>query len=97
MANEALYLDMPAAQAKMQEIKAAAETLRQGAQSFSKSVNLLTTEAWRGNASTDVRNRYESEYKNLIEVRIPQALETFEQFMNQCAQGIKDTDAAIAK
>ena len=97
MANEALYLDMPAAQSYMSELRTSAENLRAGAKSFSSSIVKLTTDAWRGDASTDVRNQYEGEYKDLIEVKLPMALENFEAFLNKCAQGIKETDSRIAK
>lgn len=97
MANEVLYLDPAAAQSYMAKIRAAAGELQSSAKSFSASVQGLTTEAWRGDASNDIWQQYLAEYKDLIETKIPTALENFDKFMTNCANGIKETDQRIAK
>ena len=68
-------------------------------QSEAESINAVMyqlTENWDGDAYNETMNTYENDYKSKITVEIPERLNEFNGYIQNCMNTISEVDASLA-
>lgn len=82
-------------EACISKVNAAIEQLNAAAKEVNDSMNDLP-EYWEGAAYDKARSTYESDYQDLLTTTVPQAVESFRDYINQCMEKIIEIDEQLA-
>lgn len=77
------------------KVNSAIEQLNSAATEINNSMNELP-EYWEGAAYDKARSTYEEEYQTLLTTTVPQAVESFRDYINQCMEKIIEIDEQLA-
>ena len=77
------------------KINSAIEELNSAAHQINQSMNELPS-YWEGAAYDKARSIYESDYQQLLTTTVPQAVEDFKTYIDQCMQKIIELDNQLA-
>ncbi len=79
----------------IQKINTAIEQLNSAAADIATSMNELP-DYWEGAAYESARRTYEEEYQNLLTTTVPEAVESFRNYISQCMEKIIEIDEQLA-
>lgn len=77
------------------KINSAIEELNSAAREINQTMNELPN-YWEGAAYDKARNVYEEQYQQLLTTTVPQAVEDFKSYIDQCMQKIIELDNQLA-
>lgn len=77
------------------KVNTAIEALNDAARDVNQSMNELPN-YWEGAAYDKARSVYEEQYQKLLTTTVPQAVEDFRDYINQCMQKIIELDQQLA-
>ncbi|HIR00335.1 MAG TPA: hypothetical protein IAB23_11765 [Candidatus Scybalocola faecavium] len=77
------------------KVNTAIEQLRDAASTINSSMSDLP-EYWEGAAYDKANSVYEEEYKDLLTQTVPEAVESFKEYINQCMEKIIELDEQLA-
>ena len=77
------------------KINSAIEELNNAARQINQSMNELPSH-WEGAAYDKARSVYEEQYQQLLTSTVPQAVEDFKAYIDQCMQKIIELDNQLA-
>lgn len=80
---------------QIQSITNCIEQMQEEANSINNVMYQLT-ENWDGDAYNETMSTYETEYKQKITVDIPERLNEFRDYINNCMNTITEVDASLA-
>jgi len=95
MGNSQIFLDKPGVEGVIGKISSAIDGLEEQA----KNINDAMTEVeafWKGNAHDKAQSTYDTEYRQLLTVTIPQEVENFRKFIETCKKAIEDVDNQLS-
>lgn len=93
MAN--IYLDRAGVDACVSKVASAIQQLQDAAKNIDATMNELPT-YWQGASSDSAQNTYAEEYKTLLTTTVPEAVESFKEFINKCKEAIVDVDTQLS-
>ncbi|MCL2224531.1 MAG: hypothetical protein FWB96_06150 [Defluviitaleaceae bacterium] len=93
--SKPIYLDFPSASACVKRISAEIPVMRDSAAKISAAMNDLPNH-WRGEASDKAQYTYDEQYRTLLTKTVPDAVESFGQFMDHCMQQLIEIDRMLA-
>lgn len=93
--NMATRVDRPGIEGCVSKISSAVETLKEAAQSVNSSMNDLPN-YWEGSAYDKARSTYEEEYQTLLTKTVPEAVENFNKYIEQCMTKIVELDQQLS-
>lgn len=79
----------------IKKINQAAEQLTTAAADIDTTMNELP-DYWEGAAYDKARDTYDDEYKDLLTKTVPEAVENFSDYINQCMEKIIEIDEQLA-
>ncbi len=79
----------------VKKVNSAIEQLNAAASEINSSMNELPN-YWEGAAYDRARSVYEEEYQTLLTSTVPQAVESFRDYINQCMEKIIEIDEQLA-
>lgn len=79
----------------IKKVNAAIEQLNSAAADIDKSMEELPN-YWEGAAYDTARSTYDSEYQPLLTKTVPEAVESFRDYINQCMEKIIEIDEMLA-
>lgn len=82
-------------EACISKVNAAIEELNNAAKEIDQSMNELPS-YWEGAAYDKARATYEDQYQGLLTNTVPQAVESFRDYINQCKDKIIELDQQLA-
>ena len=91
----AIYVERTGIEACISKIDAAIEELYSAAQSIDSTMNELPT-YWQGAASDSAQATYAEEYKSLLTKTVPETVESFKKFINDCKETIIEVDTQLS-
>ena len=91
----AIYVERTGIEACISKIDAAIEELYAAAQSIDSTMNELPT-YWQGAASDSAQATYAEEYKSLLTKTVPEIVESFKKFINDCKETIIEVDTQLS-
>lgn len=91
----AIYVERAGIETCISKIDAAIEELYAAAQSIDSTMNELPT-YWQGAASDSAQATYAEEYKNLLTKTVPETVESFKKFINNCKETIIEVDTQLS-
>lgn len=91
----AVYVERTGIESCISKINSAIEELYNAASSIDASMNELPT-YWQGAASDSAQATYAEQYKTLLTKTVPEAVEEFKGFINQCKETIIEVDTQLS-
>lgn len=91
----AIYVERTGIEACIKKIDAAIEELYSAAQSIDSAMNELPT-YWQGTASNSAQATYAVDYKGLLTKTVPETVESFKKFINDCKETIIEVDNQLS-
>lgn len=91
----AIYVDREGIDQCIARIQSAIEELKTAASQVDGSMNEITA-YWKGQAADSAQNRYAEEYKTLLTKTVPDQVDTFKQFIDECKKTIIDIDNQLS-
>ncbi len=91
----AVYVERTGIESCINKINAAIEELYSAASSIDASMNELPT-YWQGSSSDSAQATYAEEYKTLLTKTVPEAVENFRGFINNCKETIIEVDSQLS-
>lgn len=82
-------------EACISKVNAAIDELNNAAKEINQSMNELPN-YWEGAAYDKARATYEEQYQGLLTSTVPQAVENFRDYINQCKDKIIELDQQLA-
>lgn len=82
-------------EACVKKIKTAIKELNSAAKTIDESMNTLP-EYWEGAAYDKAASTYEEDYKTLLTTTVPEAVESFNDYINTCMKKIIEIDEKLA-
>lgn len=79
----------------VKKINDAIDQLTQAAQNIDKTMDELPS-YWEGAAYDKASNTYAEEYQTLLTTTIPESVESFKDYINQCMEKIIEIDEQLA-
>lgn len=77
-------------------INSAIEDLKTAASAIDRAMNEIGN-SWEGDAYNNAMNTYDSDYKTLLTTTIPESVDSFKTYINNCKDKIIETDQQLAK
>jgi uncharacterized protein YukE len=90
-----LYLEREGVDQCISKIETAIVELQTAAQNIEASMNDLPN-YWKGNSADKAQATYADEYRNLLAKTVPEAVENFKQYINQCKDQILEVDRLLS-
>lgn len=90
-----IYLDREGADGCCSEINTQIQALRDAASAINTAMGNLQ-EYWQGASADKAQTTYDTDYKTMLTETIPNAVDEFKTFMDQCVQAIFDTDNQLS-
>ena len=91
----AIYVDKEGIEGCISRIQDAIEQLQTAAADIDKTMGELP-EYWQGDAYNKAKNTYSDEYQTLLTETVPNSVDNFKQFINNCKDTIVDIDSQLS-
>lgn len=91
----AIYVEREGIEACISRIQSAIEQLQTAAADIDKTMGDLPT-YWQGAAYDKAQDTYVQEYQTLLTKTVPENVESFKQFINNCKETIVDIDNQLS-
>ncbi len=91
----AIYVEREGIEACISRIQSAIEQLQTAASDIDKTMGDLPT-YWQGAAYDKAQDTYVQEYQTLLTKTVPENVESFKQFINNCKETIVDIDNQLS-
>lgn len=90
-----IYLDRDGAEGCVSQLNSQIQALRDAASGINGAMGNLE-QVWKGAAADKAQTKYDEEYKTLLTETIPNAVDEFKKFMDDCVKAIFDTDQQLS-
>lgn len=94
MAN--LYLDKAGAMSVVQRINREIEALKETANNINVAVVQEMPNYWQGVSHDKAESTYDTDYRDFLMNKVPEMVDSLNQFMQQCVDAITDVDNQLA-
>lgn len=91
----AIYVEREGIESCISKIQGAIEQLQAAAAEIDRTMVALP-EFWKGAASDSAQNTYAEEYQTLLTKTVPDSVDSFKQFINNCKDTIIDIDNQLS-
>lgn len=91
----AIYVEREGIEGCITKIQSAIEDLQSAASAIDKTMGELPT-YWQGAAYDKAQNTYAEEYQTLLTKTVPEQVDSFKQFINNCKDTIIDIDTQLS-
>ena len=91
----AIYVEREGIEGCITKIQSAIEDLQSAASAIDKTMGELPT-YWQGAAYDKAQNTYAEEYQTLLTKTVPEQVDSFKQFINNCKDTIIDIDTQFS-
>ena len=91
----AIYVEREGIESCIKKIQSAIEELESAASSIDKTMGELPT-YWQGAAYDKAQATYVEQYQTLLTKTVPENVDSFKQFMNNCKDTIVDIDTQLS-
>lgn len=90
----AIYLDRAGADACINKINKAIGELQAAATAINSAMDELR-EPWQGDSANSAQERYNSEYKDVLTKKVPETVDNFKKFIDDCMNEIVRVDQTL--
>ena len=96
MANGPIYVDREGFESCLSTINSAIEDLQSAAAKIDGVMKSNFPECWKGSAADNANVTYEEQYKPLLTKQVPEGMNEFVKFLDNCKRTIIDIDNQLA-
>lgn len=91
----AIYVEREGIEQCVSKIQAAIDELQSAATQIDGTMGDITA-YWKGNAADKAQATYAEEYKTLLTKTVPEQVDSFKRFIDECKKAIVETDAQLS-